>query len=401
MEDDVTQPKLLIFSSLFPTKHFPLSGIFIKERMFRVGKQLPIVVVSPKPWFPFQFLIRFFKKEYRPPSAAFELVDGVNVFRPRFVSIPGYFRSFDGFSMALASFFLVRRLCRKQGFNAIDAHFAYPDGYAAVQLGKWLGIPVTITLRGTEVSQSKTSLKKKLLYAVKNANKVFAVADFLKKAVNSAGADRHDILVVGNGVDTHKFYPLEKQDARMQLGIEEGRSVIITVGGLVERKGFHRVLEVLPELITRQPHLLYLIVGGASAEGDWSAYLRRIVAEHKLDHHVRFLGSVDPDRLRLPLSASDVFVLPTRNEGWANVLLEAMACGLPVVTTNIGGNAEVITSDELGILVEFGDSKALLNAIIAALKKNWNTPLILEYAKANNWDTRIVELTKQFKELVR
>ena len=93
-------------------------------------------------------------------------------------------------------------------------------------------------------------------------------------------------------------------------------------------------------------------------------------------------------------------MLPTRNEGWANVLLEAMACGLPIVTTDVGGNAEVVCSQELGIIVTYGDSKKLLSAVEHALTKNWDRQYILDYAGANSWDSRVDILVDEFEKIV-
>ena len=125
-------PKLVVFSSLFPSRVQPNAGLFIRERMFRVGRELPIVVVSPVPWFPFQGLIRRWKPGYRPQPASKEEIDGISVYHPRFFSVPGLFRSLDGFFMALGSALRLFRLRRRFQFNLIDAHFAYPDGYQAL-----------------------------------------------------------------------------------------------------------------------------------------------------------------------------------------------------------------------------------------------------------------------------
>jgi glycosyltransferase involved in cell wall biosynthesis len=115
---------------------------------------------------------------------------------------------------------------------------------------------------------------------------------------------------------------------------------------------------------------------------------------------VHFLGALPPDELKWPLSASDVFVLATRNEGWANVFLEAMACGLPVVTTDVGGNAEVVCGDALGTLVPFGDETALQQALDGALDKAWDRGAILDYARANQWDRRVAQLLQAFEPLL-
>ena len=115
---------------------------------------------------------------------------------------------------------------------------------------------------------------------------------------------------------------------------------------------------------------------------------------------MHFLGPLPPDDLKWPLSASDVFVLSTRNEGWANVFLEAMACGLPVVSTNVGGNAEVVCRAELGSIVPFGDATALQQALDAALGRDWDRKAIIEYAQDNQWDKRVEQLLRVFGRLL-
>jgi glycosyltransferase involved in cell wall biosynthesis len=104
--------------------------------------------------------------------------------------------------------------------------------------------------------------------------------------------------------------------------------------------------------------------------------------------------------LYLPLSAADVFVLSTRNEGWANVLLEALACGVPVVASDVGGNSEVIASEDLGFIVPFGDRNALERSIVKALARNWDRERIVGYARENSWESRVVILVKEFTEIV-
>ncbi len=113
-----------------------------------------------------------------------------------------------------------------------------------------------------------------------------------------------------------------------------------------------------------------------------------------------FLGAVAPDELKAVLSAADVFVLATRNEGWANVFLEAMACGLPVVTTDVGGNAEVVADPRLGLLVPFDERDKLAGAISEALRRNWDRNFIVSHAEANSWDQRVKVLAAEFANIV-
>jgi glycosyltransferase involved in cell wall biosynthesis len=394
-------PAVLVFSSLFPSANQPLAGVFIKERMKRVARHLPVTVVSPQPWFPLQGLLRLRWTGYRPPRPSHEIVDGLEVLRPRFFALPGVLRRLDGIMMALGAWRTVRRLRQSGRADVIDAHFAYPDGYAAARLGRWLGMPVTITLRGTEPGHAKNlALRARMTRALSSAARVFSVSDSLRQVALSLGTAAERTRVVGNGVDLRHFRPIERSEARRRLGLPPNARVLISVGGLVERKGFHRVIELLPELRQRFAELHYLIVGAAGPEGDWTARLRAQVEQLRLESCVHFLGAVLPADLHVPLSAADVFVLATRNEGWANVFLEAMACGLPVVTTRVGGNAEVVCRPELGAVVPFGDPRALREAIEEALERDWDRAAIRRYAEENSWDHRVETLVDEFRALV-
>lgn len=394
----MTEPRIVVFSSLFPNSTQPTAGLFIRERMFRVGKLLPLVVVSPKPWFPGQGLIRRFRPHYRPMPAPMETQAGIEVYFPRFLAIPGLFRGLDSLFMALGSYFTLRRL-KARGHNLIDAHFAYPDGHAAIKLGRWLGLPVTVTLRGTEVPQSRNpALVPKLREVFRDADFVITVSDSLRQLAYSLGLARERGQVVGNGVDAARFSPVPRDEARRRFGLPVTAKVLVTVGGLVERKGFHRVIACMPALLEQHPDLHYLIVGGPCPEGDMTQALKDQVAALVLGDRIHFLGPVVPDDLKWPLSAADIFVLSTRNEGWANVILEAMACGLPVVASDVGGNREVVCKPDLGEIVPFDDQAALSAALDRALRRGWNGQAIRAYAEANSWDARVDALTGLFEK---
>lgn len=393
-------PHVVVFSSLFPSSVQPGAGLFIRERMFRVGAQLPLAVVAPTPWFPLQGLLRRWRPGFRAGAPNHERQSGFDVWFPRFLSVPGMLKGLDGLFMALGALPRMWRLKRAGRLDLIDAHFGYPDGYAATLLGRWLNVPVTITLRGTEQRHSHdAALAPLLTRALQRASQLIAVSQSLRRIATDLGIAADKVCVVGNGVDLQRFCPVGRSEARRAMGLLDDAPVLVSVGGLVERKGFHRVIELLPLLRVRFPGLVYLVVGGASPEGDMGAELRRQVAELGLVDAVRFLGPLPPERLREPLSAADVFVLATRNEGWANVFLEAMACGLPIVTTDVGGNAEVVCRPELGHVLPFGDAERLRAALEHALCAPWDAKAIRRYAEDNTWDRRIEVLVNLFRRL--
>ncbi|MDP3123986.1 MAG: glycosyltransferase, partial [Thiobacillus sp.] len=273
MHADPDRVDLVVFSALFPSAVRPGAGLFIRERMFRVARHRPLAVISPQPWFPGQALIRLLRPGYRPQAPTLEIQQGIRVYHPRYLSLPGLLRRLDGWSMALASVGLMRRL-KRQGARLIDAHFAYPDGEAATRLGRWLKLAVTVTLRGTEVPHSKNPvLRPRLSRTLKAADRVFSVSDSLRRLAIELGAPEAKTEVVGNGIDIERFQPVDRTAARQKYGLPRDARVLVSVGALVERKGMHRVIDIMPALLEHHPGLHYLIVGGASPEGDNRAEL--------------------------------------------------------------------------------------------------------------------------------
>lgn len=395
----VDAPIVAVISSLFPTPVAPIAGVFVRERMFRVARELPVTVYSPRPWSPFDPLLRRLRPGFRIPVPSSLEDDGVSVRYPGFLSVPALLKRWDGASMARALLGPLSRHKRDHGLDLIDAHFGYPDGYAAVLLGQRLGVPVTVTFRGTEARLAREPWgRKRLQETVTAATRVFAVSDSLRQLTVDLGADAGRTEVMANGVDTTRFQPCDRLAARRRLGLGEAKRVLITVGGLCERKGQQRVIELLPQL---GDDVHYLLVGGASGEGDEKARLERLASQYGAGGQVHFLGTRPPDELAELYSAADASVLASSNEGWANVLLESLACGVPVVATDVGGNREVIASDALGRVVPLGDARALRGAIHEVLSARWDAQALRSYALEHDWEDRAAAVTLALKSVYR
>lgn len=397
----MSEPHLIVYSSLFPSAAAPAAGTFIRERMFRVARQLPIVVVAPQPWSPFDWLVRRFRPSFRPQAPTHETMDGIEVYRPRFFCLPGVLKRLDGRFMAMATLPTMRRLARRFGASIIDAHFLYPDGWAATRIAARLGLPVTITIRGSKDEWLiGTDREPYLVDAMRSATRLFAVSQALARNVaQRLGIEAAKVTVIGNGVDLEKFAPVDRAEARRRLGLAPDAKVIIGVGNLIPTKGFHRVIPLLPELRRRHPGLAYLIVGGGSSQGDQRGELEALARQHGVADIVRFCGRQQQEALKWHYGAADVFAQATEFEGWSNVLLEAMACGLPVVTTRVGGNAEVVSDSALGELVDWWDPDAFRDAVDRALARDWDRERIIAYARSNTWDDRVGRLVAAFREL--
>lgn len=394
------RPSLVVYTRVYPNAMQPNFGLFVRERMKRVSEDLSLIVVAPAPWFPFQELLGRLRPHARPNIPYREEQDGIIVYHPRFFCIPAILKWTDGWFQALGSLSLMRRLKKQDAFDLIDAHFIYPDGVAARLLARWLGCPYTITLRGSLNRFWPSCLHRWQISAALNESaRIFTVARSLRNEALAWKQSPERVVVMPNGVDLEKFRPEDQQKSRQWLGLPREATLLISVGGLMERKGFQHVIAIMPKLMERWPDLHFAIAGGATPEGNNEKELRELAVRLGLSDRVHFLGPIPPDELRYVYSAGDLFVLATRFEGWANVLLEASACGLPIVTTNVGGNSEVVVSSELGILFPYGDAEALATALNQALARSWDRSTILKHAQDNAWQTRIPALVAAFKEI--
>ena len=391
--------RVLVLSSVFPNSRDPLFGVFVKERIARVGQHCKVIVVAPVAWFPFSAHIRGTHRHSVPRS---ESLDNLQVYHPRFFSVPGLFKSLDGFFYFISVLPFLCRLRREFRFDLIDAHFVYPDGVGACLLAKWFGCPITITLRGTIGKLAKFFLRgKQIQWALASASLVFSVSRSLQEIAVHLGCDRQKTRVIPNGIDCKLFRPLDRVEARNRLGIPLDRTVLISVGALCERKGHHRIMHVLPPLVAAYPNLLFVVVGGPGAEGDMGPYLMRLTHELGMDQYVRLVGARPHDEIAEWLAAADTFCLATSNEGMANVLVEALSCGIPVVTTRVGGNAELVQDGVNGLLVSHGDSDALQKALLNAFHRKWDRESISSTMTGRTWDATADQIVQEWRPLIR
>jgi glycosyltransferase involved in cell wall biosynthesis len=338
--------RLLTFSTLYPNNMRPNHGIFVENRLRHLiaDGRASATVVAPVPWFPSRSP-RFGEWAAHAGVVAVETRHGIEVRHPRFPAVPMIGMSTAPYLLYRAVLPAVRRLLvAGQRFDAIDAHYAYPDGVAAVWLGRALGLPVVVTARGTDLNLiPRYALPRALLRRmITDAAALVAVSAALKQALVSLGAPGSKVTVLRNGVDTSLFRPGDRVAARAALGLT--RPTLLSVGLLIERKGHHRVIEAMTQL----PDFDLLIVG----EGPEHEHLAALISQLDLEQRVRLLGARPHADLPPIYGAADILVLASSREGWANVLLEAMACGTPVVASNIWGNPEVVGEPAAGVLAD-------------------------------------------------
>ena len=369
--------RVLVFTTVFPNRGQPLHGTFVLERIRHLAALADIQVVAPVSW-------------HRAPASQARIADITPILcvkHPRFWYPPKVMLGLRGFFLFLSALGEIRRLRASFDFDLIDAHFAYPDGFAAILLGRWFRRPVCITLRGTIIPLSRRPLIRRLCdWALQRAERVLAVAGNLAERAREGGVPECRIATIANGVDSERFRVITRTVARRELGLPQDGGLIVSVGHLSLRKGFHRVIRSLSRVLAIRPDVRLVIVGGKGAEHDNSAELRALVHDLGLADRVRFAGAQLPDRVALWLGAADAFVLASDFEGCPNVVLEAMACGRPVVAAKVG-DIETMVPPFAGILFDDPeDTVALAECITAALTRSWDPQRIHDHLSSQSWD---------------
>ncbi len=296
-------------------------------------------------------------------------------------------------TLFLASAIALRRLLR-QGLvcDLIDAHYLYPDGVAAVMLGRAFGKPVVLTARGSDVTQlpSYPAPRRMIQWAMRQASALISVSDGLKRAMVEVGADPRAITVLRNGVDLERFKPAVRAACRDALGLDG--PTLLSVGHLIERKGHHLAIESLLHL----PGWRLLIAG----EGPERARLEALSQTLGVADRVRLLGSQPHSALSSIYSAADILVLASSREGWANVLLESMACGTPVVASNIPGNPEVVQTAAAGIVVVSNTALGFATAVKHVHANGLDRAMTRRYAEAFSWDATSAGQLEVFRRVL-
>ncbi|MFO0758752.1 MAG: glycosyltransferase [Byssovorax sp.] len=379
--------KVLVFTTVFPSPALPTQGSFTPARLRPLLASCDLRVVSPTAWFR--------RRGKVPARGAWE---GFPVEYPSFFNVPGLFRNQNGAFLFASSVPRVRALRREFDFDLIDAHFAYPDGYAAVLLGKLFDRPVTITLHGTLVMLAAFPDRRPgLSFAVKNATRIIAVSDELRRKAIELGADARRIEVIDNGVDTTRFAVRDRALARRALGLPAEGRMLVSVGHLTRRKGYHRVLDVLPSLVEEMPDLRYVVIGRASLEGDAGPALREQARRLGLEDRVIWAGERSPDEVATWLNASNAYVLSSDFEGCPCSVYEAMASGLPVVASKVGEVARMVP-DGMGVLFDDPDDRsALREGLRRALGDSWDSAAIRAYAETRSWDVGAKRIEEQWR----
>ena len=351
--------RVLTLSTLFPHALQPTYGLFVERQTVGLANlpdtQVEVIAPIGMPVWPLSQLAT-----YRPLRALprEEIWQGITVHRPRFPIIPRFGARWNAVSLARTLLPLAQEIRRRFPFDVIDAEYFWPEGPAAMHLSRALGVPFSVMARGSDIQywMGRGPAARQIRKAAHAAGGLLAASDALAKVMAGHGLPRDRITVHYPGIDRAVFHPRDRDQEKAKLGIKG--PLLVTVGALIPGKGQRDAILAAERL----PDVTLLIAG----EGPHRGALQELIRSKGLEPRVKLVGNRPPGEVASLLAAADVMVLPTRAEGLANVWVEAVASGTPVVTSDVGGAREVIDRPEAGALVP-PDAQAIAAAVRALL----------------------------------
>lgn len=390
-------PHVVSLSTLYPNDANPRFGTFVARSLEALADQADwdVTVINPIGIPP----IAFGRYRELAQLPAQEETGGITVHHPRFTLVPKVGARRNPSAIAKAALPLFKRIHAAKPIDVIDAQFFFPDGPAAAWIAKKMGLPLSIKARGSDITYwgGLDFAREQMLEAAEHAAGLLSVSQNLADQMVKLGMPQSKIRVHYTGLDRDRFRPLEHVGLRGQLSQSLGFSLdnthplLACVGALIERKGQDLAIGALPAI----PGAKLILVG----KGEDEAHLRQLAGDLDVAERVYFAGSIDHDLLPVILSASDAMVLPTLNEGLANAWVEALACGTPVITTDVGGVRELVTSDLAGRIVE-RTPEAIASGVKSLLTNKPNRQAVAATVEHFSWQTNGSELADHFARLI-
>lgn len=378
------RPRVLILSRNYPNSVTPFLGLWVEGLVQHLAKHCDIKVVAPTPYCPPLTGFTGFTK-FRSIEKEIN-ISGVDVFHPRFLTGPGYSTyNFESNLYFRSVVYTVDQIRESFSFDIIHANFSYPDGVVAAKLSERYGVPFIITEHASWIPwmDNYPRVRQKALWAAERCAFHLAVSNFTKETIAHFTKDTQRLRVIPNGVDSEVFRSLRPDE---QPNLEQ----ILCVGVTRHVKGIDVLLHAMKPIAKIKPKLKLIIIGGGFNR-DYlveETKLRVMSKELGLSRNVEFAGFKPPNEVARYMRESALLVLPSRRETFATVLIEALACGTPVVATDCGGPRDIV-NEKVGLLVPVEDSKALASSVLTIIDRHgsYDRHNIREYAIRNfSWD---------------
>lgn len=392
--------RVLSIATLFPNPVRPGFGIFVGNQMRAVVARgdIDLVMVSPIGMPPWPLSTRDPYARLRSiPRESDEV--GLPVHYPRFTLFPKVGGDSNPGRIAQAVLPLARQLHAEQPFDLVDAQFFFPDGPAAALVAEALGLPLTIKSRGADIHYwgKRPKALVQMLAAAHRSAGLLAVSEALRDDMIGLGMPAERTFVHYTGLDHERFRPIDRGAARALISALPGIEIagdgplLVTPGALIPRKGQRLAVEAL----TRLPDTRLALAGAGEDENA----LRALASDLGIAERVHFLGQVGHETLPTLLCAADALVLPSASEGLANVWVEALACGTPIVIPDVGGAREIVQDGSAGRLVQ-RDGASIAAAVFDLLSAPPTQAQVAANASRFSWSANAENLVSIWNEAV-
>jgi glycosyltransferase involved in cell wall biosynthesis len=366
--------KIALISQIFPVREQPYRGHSVYQTALRLREWAEMRAISPH---------ARYTGWLQPKSRLWSRTDlsyspeGIPTKYCEYPALPVISRAINGWMCARA----IEPLILADRPDVILSYWIYPDGFAAIQAGKKLGIPVVLKAIGSDINDVHGLMQKALTrYAVRKANACLTVSEDLRSKIIGMGVDAERVRAIPNGCDTSIFRVNDRVCARKELGLSENEQLVVYVGRLDVNKGLRELLQAGAKLAPAHPLLKIAMVG----DGPGRAQLAEEIKKLGIGRNVSFVNPCPSAGVAQWMAASDVCTLPSYREGCPNVVIEALSCGRPVVATNVGGIPDLVDENS-GVLIAPHDADALARALSAALNRSWDAQKISQH-RQRSWE---------------
>lgn len=379
--------RIATVTTYFPNAADPQRAVFVANLMRAMRRIHDVDVISPVPYAPPWPWDTPWRRMRRIPRR--ERVGHFDVEHPRFLVAPRV-DGLSGLTYGLAIVPALRRLRNRASDVVVHAHCAYPDGVGVALAARWLRLPYVVTAHGSDINvyAARASVRAQLRWALSGARAVIAVSRDLHTKIFDVLERRdpkHVVHIPCAGFDPKLFHARDRAGLRRELGLESHARIVVFVGELVAIKGVDCLIEAWRQLwawarIDARDRLI--VIGGGRCRPE----LERQAAAGGVHDRVIFLGAQPHDNVSRWIGAADLLCLPSRSEGTPNVVVEALASGVPVVASRVGGIPELVKHRVNGLLVEPERAEALADAIVAALARPWAADEVRRSVAHLEWD---------------
>jgi len=380
--------RVVVVTRYFPSSGEPAQGRSLYETLRIVSRSAEVRVFYPNAAYP-RFLqprSRSYGKldpAFRPP--------GVSVSYFNYPALPLISRPLNGWMAARTLLPQVRAFAPDLVFGC----FLYPEGYAALRIARSLGVPAAVMSIGSDLNRIGGSLSARHTRTVlREADAIVTVCEDLRRAAVAEGAPAAKTRAILNGCDIEAFRPGDRSQARERLGIDPSCEAVVYVGRMDLNKGLHELVEAVAALHVNRPRLHCYLVG----RGPDRSTIEDAIRAYEASGFMHIVPGCAFEEVAAWMTAADVVTLPSHMEGCPNVILEALACGRPVVATNIGGIPEIL-NDSCGRLVPPREPSQLAEALASVLDARWDPQLICAHG-SRSWSVPAAELMEVFEALI-